>query len=101
MKVNIDKFEITQILSLEQQIIPNLYMGRVIPRHESITLLSSKKIGKRKQVNGLVYSSAQMPSKKKKKGWQHVIRAPQSKNKLRTSSAFEIMTPDKSIIYIH
>ena len=51
----------------------------------------SQKMGRRKQVNGLVYSTLQMPCGSDKKGWHHVIR-------LGTEGlATEFHTPDGTI----
>jgi len=72
--------------SVESQILPRKYLGNKITRATAVTLMKSKP-GKRNQINGLVYSINQMPTKNNDNGWNKVLRSSNSKQ------AFQICTP--------
>ena len=60
--------------SLKQIIKPQLYNNNKCIDKDCLSLMSdTQKTGRRKQVNGLVYSKLQMPCGRDKKGWHHVI----------------------------
>ena len=83
---------VAKCLSLKQIIKPQLYNNNKCIDKDCLLLMSdSQKMGRRKQVNGLVYSKLQMPCGRDKKGWHHVIHlGPEG-------LATEFNTPDGTI----
>ena len=80
-------------------IVPTKYLGNEISVKYSRYLLQSK-VGRRKQVDGLVYMKKMMPSGKEKNGWDIVLRRPM-KETLKDGckgKSYNIITPEGSII---
>jgi len=82
---------------LKDRIIPLVYKGNVLDEEVCAALMSDKQlIGKRGQINGLVYATTQMPGKLNTKGWDHVIRKP-IENLGKQGLVYDINTPDGNI----
>ena len=82
---------------LKNRIIPVVYKGNLLDEEVCASLMSDKQlIGKRGQINGLVYAATQMPGKLNNKGWDHVIRNP-VENLGKEGLAYDIKTPEGNI----